>query len=218
MTRTTWECEYRRPPRWSVYVVGLLWVGGAVAAFTVLSSAGAVPGRSLASPSQWPMQDVVRRSPGEETGIVFLHPKCPCSRATIRQLELALAERDRPLDVHVVFVAPTAELDRWRDSEFVAAARRLPHSTLHWDDGSLAKLFGAQTSGHFALYDADGRLQLTGGVTPSRGHEGPNTGAQAVARDERPKPTTPTRTPVFGCPLKDENQATPAVVESREAK
>lgn len=218
MTRAPWECDYRRPPRWSVYVVALLWVGGAVAAFAVLSSAGAVPGRSLASPSQWPTQDVIRRSSGEETAVVCLHPKCPCSRATIRELERALAERERPLDLHVVLVAPTAEMDRWRDSEFVAAARRLPNSTLHWDDGSLAKLFGAETSGHVALYDADGRLQLTGGVTPSRGHEGLNTGAQAVARDERPRPTTPTRTPVFGCPLKDENQATPDVANDREAQ
>ena len=60
--------------------------------------------------------------------------------------------------------------------------------------------FGVATSGHALLFDRDGRLLFSGGITPSRGHEGDNFGASAIlARlDGRPAPA---ESPVFGCPI-----------------
>ena len=56
------------------------------------------------------------------------------------------------------------------------------------------------TSGHALLFDRDGHLLFSGGITPARGHEGDNFGASAIAARLAGRPA-PAETPVFGCPI-----------------
>ncbi len=51
-----------------------------------------------------------------------------------------------------------------------------------------------------SLYDRDGRLQFSGGVTMSRGRVGPNAGTEAIRHVLQSKPSAAT-TAVFGCAL-----------------
>jgi hypothetical protein len=71
------------------------------------------------------------------------------------------------------------------------------------DEGREHARFGVETSGHVLLYDAAGKLMFSGGITPSRGHSGDNTGRDAVVRLLRHGGVERTKTPVFGCSLKD---------------
>ncbi len=71
------------------------------------------------------------------------------------------------------------------------------------DDGALmAAAFGAETSGQVFLYDAQGSLRFSGGITESRGHVGDNAGRAAVEQLLQGKAPVKTRTPVFGCSLR----------------
>jgi hypothetical protein len=106
------------------------------------------------------------------------------------------------VDVHVFFLQPAgmnaewAQTDTWRD------ATRIPGVTVHRDDdGQVARLFGAETSGHTALYSGGGRLLFYGGITAARGHSGDNTGRDAVQALLFHQPAPQTNTPVFGCSL-----------------
>lgn len=72
--------------------------------------------------------------------------------------------------------------------------------------GSLQRVFGAETSGSVAVYDAAGGLPFNGGITAARGHSGINAGQVSLiafldtgARDDEPADAS---TPVFGCPLR----------------
>jgi hypothetical protein len=75
-------------------------------------------------------------------------------------------------------------------------------------DGADARRFGAIASGQTMLYGSDGRLQFTGGITGSRGHEGDNAGVDAIEaalQGDRSgldgDRTARTSTFVFGCLL-----------------
>ncbi len=61
--------------------------------------------------------------------------------------------------------------------------------------------FGVKGSGHVLLYQPSGRLVFSGGITPSRGHEGDNPGRAAVISLVLQGRSPVNRTPVYGCPL-----------------
>ena len=72
------------------------------------------------------------------------------------------------------------------------------------DEGGVeASRFGAATSGQAILYDGDGRLVFSGGITAARGHFGDNAGSQALARLLIDGMPSRPHTPVFGCALFD---------------
>ena len=133
---------------------------------------------------------------------MFVHPRCPCTRASITELHNLLAATPADVYAEVVLVLPPGAPAAWRDAPIAAAAGAIPGLVVRSDEGGAeATRFGVQTSGHVLLYGADSRLQFTGGITRSRGHEGHSTGSRALAallRHERPAET---QHAVFGCPL-----------------
>jgi hypothetical protein len=70
------------------------------------------------------------------------------------------------------------------------------------DEGGVeAARFEALTSGQVVLYDGEGRLQFSGGITGARGHLGDNLGLRRVMSLLRGAEPDRTDSPVFGCPL-----------------
>ena len=70
-------------------------------------------------------------------------------------------------------------------------------------DGAEARRFGAETSGHTLLFDLDGNLLFSGGITQSRGHAGGNAGESAIVSLVNTRTADRARTLVFGCSLFD---------------
>jgi hypothetical protein len=136
------------------------------------------------------------------TLVMFLHPHCPCSRASIGELAVLMAHCQGRVVVHLLFLQP-AEIDsNWVLTDTWKSAGQIPGVTVHRDDaGREARLFGAETSGETGLYDAKGRLIFHGGITISRGHSGDNAGRDTLEALLMGYPTQPADTPVFGCSL-----------------
>jgi hypothetical protein len=131
-----------------------------------------------------------------------LHPKCPCSRASLHELAELTSRAEGRLDVHILFVQPTGAPPGWLDGDLWVLAKSVPHATIHVDkDGKDAAALGATTSGQVALYDRNGNLQFRGGITDGRGHEGDNTGYLAVLDYIRTGKSPTASTPVYGCSL-----------------
>jgi hypothetical protein len=81
-------------------------------------------------------------------------------------------------------------------------ASALPNVTvLRDDDGVEAARFGAVTSGQTLLYDANGELIFSGGITGARGHAGDNAGRRALIALLEHKEPFHRLTSVFGCSL-----------------
>lgn len=138
--------------------------------------------------------------------VVVAHPRCPCTRASLRELQRLLVQAPEDLAVRVLlFVPDGSDADHARSfSEGAVAdlAQRLPGARLQHDPGGrLAAALGATTSGHCVLFDADGTTLFAGGVTAMRGHEGPSAGSAALRAAFRGDQAAPTATPTFGCSL-----------------
>ncbi len=160
------------------------------------------PATGATAPPTWPPAASISREASGSTLILFLHPQCPCSRATLSELERLIAACDRPFALRIVFVRPAGTFEDWYRTDLYRAAEKIPHALVSRDDdGVEAARFGAKTSGQALLYAADGQLLFHGGLTPSRGHEGDNAGRTALAALISGKQTPCSETAVFGCSL-----------------
>jgi hypothetical protein len=179
-----------------------LTVGGTIFGGAAVLRYEATPGTSAAPPPDWPPTSRIERRAGAAQIVFFAHPKCPCTRASFAELEAALRLADAPTDVVFVFHRPKDAGADWERDATIEARRRFPNARVFVDvGGEEAKLFGAETSGHALLFDADGRNLFSGGVTGARDHIGDNVGRRALVEALRSPPIEPVRRVVFGCPL-----------------
>ena len=181
------------------------WLLSVGTGFAILVRYDQRPGRPADAPTRWPARSELQRTSERATLVMLVHPRCPCSRASLEELDGIMASTPGLATVHVLFVKPRALTDGWEETDLWQKAASIPGVHLRQDDdGVEAARFGASTSGQVVLYDADGALLFSGGITPSRGHAGDNDGRAAVVAlltaghaDERAP------TPVFGCSLHD---------------
>lgn len=160
------------------------------------------PGSSRTEALKFPAGTRQSLHPTLPTLLVFLHPLCPCSRATLHELERLLASCGSHLSTRVLLVRPAGADDRWCRTETADLARAIPGVRVEGDEGGEdARLFGATTSGQVLLYDPLGILRFQGGITASRGHEGDNAGRSAIVSIILQDSGERARTPVFGCAL-----------------
>ncbi|HEX8776435.1 MAG TPA: hypothetical protein VF735_22890 [Pyrinomonadaceae bacterium] len=188
----------------------LLLVGTGLA---VLSAYENTPGAAAKPPVLWPVESRIRRAEDKATLIVLAHPHCPCTRASIGELALLMAHSQGHLTAYVLFLKPEGFSEQWEQTDLWQSAASIPGvHVLVDDEGIEARRFHATTSGQATLYDADGRLLFSGGITGARGHSGDNAGRSAVESILNRGAADRSETFVFGCPLFDENS------ECRNAK
>ena len=174
------------------------------------------PGARAASPAAWPGSTIDSRlridRVGSKTLLLFAHPQCPCTRATVGNLATILAQGNAAsVKTTVVLFEPSSHVAAgWEQSDLVRSAAKLPYASVVFDPGgALARRFGAETSGQVMLYDAGGRLLFSGGVTDERGHAGDSIGGDALSAiisGDAPKMRS---TPVYGCALLPASGARP---------
>lgn len=160
------------------------------------------PGRSGASPLEWPADSRLQRTEGMPTLVLMIHPHCPCGRATMSELAQLMVEGQGRVEVFVIFVKPDGFEEDWAKTDIWQSASIIPGVKVSVDDrGVEARRFGSQTSGQAILYSADGHLLFSGGITAARGHAGDNEGREAIVALITTGATEKRETPVFGCPL-----------------
>lgn len=188
---------------WLINSVAIaLWLGAAATGLFWLMAYDNTPGAPAAAPADWPAHSALTRAPAAPTLVMFAHPRCDCTRASLGELAELLARVKHAPRTLVVFIKPGGTPGGWEQSGTWDQASRIPGVTVvRDDDGAEARRFGVYTSGQTMLYDAHGTLLYSGGTTGSRGKAGDNAGrADLVALVDgarRPRATHP----VFGCPV-----------------
>ena len=153
-------------------------------------------------PRSWPAEAKVALDPDRPTLLMFAHPQCPCTEATIGELNRLLVRCGGRATVRVLFFAPEHAAEDWTQTDLWKSAAAIPGVSVQIDrDGKTARNFGAQTSGQVVLYDSRGELLFQGGITAGRGHAGDNAGADAIVSRLRAGAGERNRTAVFGCSL-----------------
>lgn len=196
----------------SPYVVTgiLFWATAVIFGTALLWCYSSRPGHADATPQQWPSDSRIG-APEQMTLFMAVHPQCPCTRSSIAELARLMRLADGQLDCVVLINSPEGVDTQWTDTGLCRSAKAIPGVRTYIDDaGEEARRLGMVTSGAVVLFDAQGRLCFTGGITQARGHEGASAGRDAIlALLDDPERICGT-TPVFGCELVNPtNQRTP---------
>jgi hypothetical protein len=193
---------------WSTWVALALWIAAIALGWVWLQRYDFAVNAPLPQGivEQWPANSAIARQPGRPTVVLFMHPRCPCTRATLGELErmytnIAGAAPVAP-DTIIVSTVPADADDAWLSTVTIERAQQLPEARLFVDrDGHEAARFGATTSGTVMVFDAAGHRQFAGGVTASRAHEGDNAGRDAVTQVLQGETSQLRELPAFGCRL-----------------
>ncbi|NUM89352.1 MAG: hypothetical protein HUU37_09125 [Bdellovibrionales bacterium] len=185
---------------WTWRLLAVVWILAVTAGFISLFIWTWSPGKKGSLARAWPRETRLVRHDGRPTLLAFLHSKCPCSDATVSEMELLMPRLAPVLPVRVVL------MDQDGESRLLPRLRKIPGVEIRMDpSGREAELFGALTGGQVFLYGSSGELLFEGGITPGRGHEGESegrfrllaalemsgAGGRALASAE-----------VYGCPLR----------------
>jgi hypothetical protein len=199
-----WQLKSHRDPTNScvLLIVAVLWlamVGGGMWALAAYEQA---PGRGAAGAARWPAGSRLAAPSARPVLLIFAHPRCSCTEATLDDLERLMPHCQGRMDVLVVFVRPPGMPEGWERAALWRRAAAIPGVNVASDvNGAEAVRFGAATSGQTFLFSAAGELLFKGGLTAARGHAGDNDGCDAVAAIIDGQAPATRLTPVFGCGL-----------------
>lgn len=179
-----------------------LWLITALAGFDVLLNYQTTSGAIGALPQKMPAGAGFALDGVRDTLVMFVHPRCPCTRASIEELNRLMARSRGQVAARVLFVKPPGFDEEWTHSDLWRNVTAIPGVTAQEDpDGAQAHLFGAETSGYVILFNPHGQLLFNGGITGGRGHEGDNAGESAIASILAGEKADVRETPVYGCSL-----------------
>jgi hypothetical protein len=186
----------------------------AAAAWLILVSSGSLalidhsarPGRVLEPSLQWPLDSALVHSQERPALLMFAHPRCPCTQASLAELASIVQAYGNRIDIQVVFLCPADGKESWRDTALVREAKRLSAVKVVFDPEAVeARRFRATISGQVLIFDRLGKLLYDGGITAARGHAGENLGKSAVISliggTGVANVAAPIQFPTFGCAL-----------------
>jgi hypothetical protein len=179
-----------------------IWLTTATAGALFLYRYENAPGAVRSVPREWPEASQLTLEPNRPTLLFFAHPQCPCTRASIEELNRLMAGCQGQVACKALFFQPSNRPLEWTRGSLWKSAAAIPGVIVQADaDGAEARRFGAETSGFVVLFDAGGQILFRGGITSGRGHAGDNPGADAIASLVNGNTASIHQTPVFGCGL-----------------
>jgi hypothetical protein len=179
-------------------VLVVCWASAVLGGSAALVRYKSRPGEAFDAPARWPAGSSIAPDAGQPTLLMFVHPDCPCTRASLRELVPVATAHAGRLSVRILIDSGSGD-----DAAARQLAARVPGATVVTDDGREAARFAARTSGLVVVYDAEGALMFRGGITSSRGHEGDSVGRRRLLALLAGRPSDRRDAPVFGCALAD---------------
>src|SRR5262245_53453004 len=130
--------------RYAMWLLGTGWLCAVGMGAAQLVRFESTPCQSAAAKSEWPTQSKLSLTPDVYNLLVFAHPRCPCTRATLGELaELTARCRDR-VQVRVVLFKPADVPDDWVHTDQWRSASEIPGVQVLCDEaGAEAERFGA---------------------------------------------------------------------------
>jgi len=184
------------------FIIAAVWLLMVMASLCAMTADTDRPGAMGAAPKLFPSGTQIKLAQDRPTLIIALEPSCACSSATIGEFERVIARASKSVATFVLITAPKAKPKLWEDFAASDRMQHLPGTVLINDqDGSMAHLFGLETSGHTLLYDTKGNLKFSGGITNGRGHEGQNIAESYLEKLINHPEMEAKSFPVFGCHL-----------------
>jgi hypothetical protein len=190
----------------TLVAAAVIWATTVVGALHAIRQFEVTPGRAAEARGTWPASNRLVRSGTGSTLVMLIHPRCSCTRASLSELAQIIEKSPASMQTYILVYRPHDVKQGWEESDVLRSAKALRRTRVVIDvDGAEARRFGGFTSGQTYLYDRDGRLRFTGGITSLRGHEGLNRGRADVIQIANSDSMSATH-PVFGCSIEKETK------------
>lgn len=178
-----------------------LWLLAVLSGFGYLLWYQNDPGLTAEAPQIWPQASTLQLDARALTLVMFVHPRCPCTRASLLELNRLLASAKGELATRVVISVPTLAEFGWEETDLLTYSRSLRNTRVVIDESQReTQIFGVHTSGDVVLYNAQGRLLYSGGLTLARAHQGDSEGRAVILKTLRGEAAFHQGV-VFGCPI-----------------
>lgn len=156
----------RRRGRFSIALCGL-WLAGLVAAIGAMSAYKATPGAAVPQYIEnWPTGSRLVRDSATPTLIMFAHPYCECTKASLTELRELMPRLEGKVRSYILFAKSEGEPAAPRSENRILAESIRGVTILDDEAAREADRFGATTSGQIMLYDTGGRILFSGGIAP----------------------------------------------------
>lgn len=180
----------------------LLWLVVIAYGYILITHYELKPSSKITKLRSWPSDSHLKHDSKLATLVIFIHPQCPCSKASIAELDRLLTSFHNKLKTIVVFSKPKGESEAWVKSSLWTKVQSLTGVISYIDNDNFeANNFMVDTSGEVLLFDASGKLIYHGGITASRGHEGDNKGKTTISDYLRTGRINEKEGYAFGCVL-----------------
>lgn len=180
----------------------VIWGAVIVTGLGLLLAYSLTPGQAAQSPVRWPVHVSLTRSSDRPQLVMVAHPYCPCTRASITELSWIMTRLKGQVAATVLFFTDDETPDFERSEHWASAARIDGVRVVADPEGKGANQFGAFTSGQVYLYDREGVLLFSGGITPSRAHQGDNVGRRRIVELVTEGTADRDGSAVYGCELR----------------
>lgn len=163
------------------------------------------PGDVGAARYRWPAGSQCSLSSKHPTLVMFVHPRCGCSQASLSELSRLMNHCQGLVEAQVVFLQPRSSDPDWSQSKLWDYAHEIPGVTVRQDiDGVEHRRFNARISGELFVYQPSGELSFHGGITGGRGHTGDNPGRSTIESLLLNRASCCATAPVYGCELESQ--------------
>ena len=196
----------RRRASVTLVVLGA-WATAVMGGWCWLISYGAQTNAPVGLPvNAWPESSQIRFCEGRWNLVLFAHPKCACTKATVREMHRLIVnlnrEGDHRVEVKVLVSTPAYPSAEWTQTSLLQQIHDLPSATVQFDRGGhQSRKFAVNTSGTVMLFGPDRNLRFRGGITIARGHEGDSVGQGSIRALVSGRHSAITDAPAFGCTL-----------------
>src|SRR5437867_4170198 len=103
-------------------------------------------GNTATALAELPAINGIRGNTGRAILLMFVHPHCPCSRASVAELAVIMARSQHRVNGYVVFLQPAHYSHEWVQTALWDSAAAIPDVTPIIDnEGRYARQFGAET-------------------------------------------------------------------------
>src|ERR1700733_4946005 len=103
-----------------------LWINAIGVGMFVLMKYDFTPGTAAAPGIHWPNNTQIPLSADCPTLIMFAHPQCPCTRASIVELGKLIASNKNELNAYVVLLTPKVAPPGWDKAALWHSAQSIP--------------------------------------------------------------------------------------------
>lgn len=190
-----------------ISVIISIWVGSIIWSTKAMLIFQFTPGKMGKVFNDFPQKSKLVLDQTLPTLILFLHPKCTCSKASVEEIKIIKSSIKK--EFKLIAVVQTASLKLTDELEKLKEElSTLPHSTIVNDSYSFeTNLFSVKTSGQIYIYSSFGELIYTGGSTSSRGTSSPSELRRTIASilETNKKPHQLITKSIYGCEMDNKN-------------